>query len=47
VRRRSGGTFASAWATCSPQPVQVILPQWRQQAGLRIGRSFAGGIKTT
>jgi hypothetical protein len=36
VQRFSGGTLARAWPTCWPQPVQVILPQRLQTAGLHI-----------
>ena len=40
--RFSGGTLARAWSMCWPQPVQVILVQRLQTAGLHMGRSSPG-----
>ncbi len=42
VQRFWGGTPARAWSTCWPQPVQVILLQRLQTAGLHIGTLLSG-----
>jgi len=43
--RFSGGTLVRAWSMCWPQPVQVILVQRLQTAGLHMGRSSPRGTR--
>jgi hypothetical protein len=39
AHQRLSGTLALTWATCRPQPAQVVPPQTRQRTEWHIGFS--------